>query len=71
MVNVYGLELETRMRQQQAERLAAADRLSKSDWGTRGQAQAGMKWQAGELLLRLGRWMQGEAGSSTSDLAWQ
>jgi len=30
-----------------------------------------MKWQAGELLLRMGRWMQGEAGSSTSDLAWQ
>ena len=71
MVNVYGLELETRLRQQRAERLAAVDRLSDTDRAVRRQPHARMKWQAGELLLRLGHWLQGEAGSPTSDLAWQ
>jgi hypothetical protein len=70
MVNLYGLELDTRLRMERSRAQAETDRMLRIErsggqprWG------AARRW-VGDLLVRLGHWFLRSADPSGAKVAW-
>ncbi|MCJ7511446.1 MAG: hypothetical protein MUO23_00585 [Anaerolineales bacterium] len=73
MVNLYGLELEAQLRLERSRALARTARQLGEARLSKPARSGGLKWRMGEVLVRLGRWLQGNPDPrwSRSELAWK